>query len=158
MSYNLRLIKPVIYRLKRSLGVKVRLVQVGDATENFQTGVVTPVYTVHNIDRVIKMPASMLRTFTTSFKNMSGGAIDFSQSVFIIDVNDLPSSVDIDVNDYIEYGNKHWSILTVLLSDDRELWILQVEALASKRPSPLTAILQGIGFTQELAFETIQAI
>ena len=150
MSYNLRLIKPVIYGLKRSLGVKVRLVQVGDATENFQTGVVTPVYTVHNIDRVIKMPASMLRTFTTSFKNMSGGAIDFSQSVFIIDVNDLPRTVVIDFNDYIEYDNKHWSILTILLSDDRELYVLQVEALANKKPEPLTNTVQGIGFIQEV--------
>lgn len=140
----------MIYRLKRSLGVKVRLVQVGDSTLNYQTGVSTPVHTVHNIDRVIKMPASMLRTFTTSFKNMSGGAIDFSQSVFIIDVHDLPSTVVIDLNDYIEYDNKHWSILTILISDDRELYVLQVEALANKEPSKLSSVLQGIGFLQEV--------
>ena len=151
MSNNLRLMRPMIYRLKRSLGVKVRLVQVGDATINYQTGVTTPVYTVHNIDRVIKMPASMLRTFTSSFKNMSGGAIDFSQSVFVIDVNDLPSTVVIDLNDYIEFDNKHWSIQTILLSDDRELYVLQVEALANKKPAPIMQITQGIGFLQTVS-------
>ena len=148
MSYNLGLSKQVLYRLKRSYGVSVRLVQVVDATVNYQTGVSTPVYTILNLDRVIKMPASMLRTFASSFHGMAGGAIDFSKSVFIIDVTQLPSTVVIDLQDYIEYDNKHWQISEILLSDDRLSYILQVEALQNKKPAPLSNITQGIGFSQ----------
>lgn len=147
MSYNLGLSKQVLYRLKRSHGVSVRLVQVGDATVNYETGVSTPVYTILNIERAIKMPASMLRTFAASFQGMSGGAVDFHESVFVIDVNDIGSIV-IDLQDYIEYDNKHWSITAAILSDDRQSYVLQVEALENKTPEPRASILQGIGFTQ----------
>jgi hypothetical protein len=137
MSYNLGLTKQVMYRLKRSLGVPVRLVQVGDATSvDYSFGTSVPVYTILNLDRVIKMPASMLRTFTSDFAGMSGGALDFTQSVFIIDMNDLPSD------------GKHWQISLSLVSDDRQVVLLQVEALRNKLPEPRTLTVQGIGFQQ----------
>lgn len=151
MSYNLKLSKQILYRLKRSYGVSVRLVQVGDATVSYETGVSTPVYTILNIDRVIKMPASMLRTFASNFQGMSGGAVDFHGTVFIIDVNDLPSDIVIDLQDYIEYDNKHWSIINPILSDDRQSYVLQVEALENRTPRPLANIIQGIGFSQAVS-------
>lgn len=151
MSYNLGLSKQVLYRLKRSHGVSVRLVQVGDATVSYETGVSTPVYTILNIERVIKMPASMLRTFAASFQGMSGGAVDFHGSVFIIDINDLASDVVIDLQDYIEYDNKQWAISNIILNDDRQSYVLQVEALENQTPRPLASIIQGIGFTQTVS-------
>lgn len=150
MSYNLGLSKQVLYRLKRNLGLAIQLVQVGDSTLNFETGVSTPVYTILNIDRAIKMPASMLRTYGVTFAGMAGGAIDFSDSVFIIDLTELPSTLVIDLQDYIVYDGKHWQIKVSLLSDDRQSYVLQVEALENKLPEPRTLTTQGIGFSQEV--------
>lgn len=147
MSYNLRETKKILYRLKRSYGLPVRLVLVGDATVDFATGVSTPAYTILNLDRVIKMPASMLRTFATSFAGMAGGAIDYSKSVFIIDVGDIGTTV-IDLTDYIEYGGKKWQIRIAILSDDRQSYLLQVEALQNESPDPMSLVVQGIGFGQ----------
>lgn len=151
MSYNLGLTKQVMYRLKRSLGVSVQLVQVGTALAiNYRLGTSVPVYTILNLDRVIKMPASMLRTFTSNFLGMSGGAIDFTESVFIIDMNDLPSTTEIEINDYIVYEGRQWQINLTLISDDRQVVLLQVEALRNKLPEPLALVTQGIGFSQDV--------
>lgn len=151
MSYNLGLSKQVLYRLKRTLGVSIQLVQVGDSTLNFETGVSTPVYTILNIDRAIKMPASMLRLYANSFAGMAGGGIDFSKSVFILDATALPTTLVIDLQDYVNYDGKHWQISMSELSDDRQSYVLQVEALESKLPEPRSLTTQGIGFAQTVA-------
>jgi len=112
---TLRQIKNIVYRLKRSHGVKATLRKRGADSYDVQTGAITRASSDIVIKRAIILPSQMTRQFfydlsyVAANKNFAeGGFADINSSVAIIDIRDLPKGTAIDNNDsFLANGNQY---------------------------------------------------
>lgn len=112
----IRMIRKVIYRLKRDYGFPITFYKVISETLNLETGERTPVIDYIKIKRAIALPSQLQQKFEydlayiAAAKNFTyGGLYDTSLKRIIIDGNDLGDFIP-DVKDYFIMNERRWEV------------------------------------------------
>jgi len=154
---KLRFQRRLIYRLKRDKGVPLSFYQPVNTSQDLKTGVVSRAVTVTNIRRAIVMQSRQLRdfeydlSFIAANKNFTmGGYFDQTDRVVLIDAKDLPSGFKLDLNDYVQTGNRRYNVLegTELEMDD--IFVFKIREI-KERQKQLIHIVKAqnvLGLTQ----------
>lgn len=119
---RLRLIKGVLYRLKRSFGCPLTVYQQNPENVDLETGRASITRTSYEIRQAIVLPSKIHRGFTYDIgflkanSNFTYGGIytDAIRQV-IIDRKDLPVGLELDSTDqfYIVYSGQRWELKAV---------------------------------------------
>lgn len=117
---RLRLIKGVVYRLKRSFGCPMAVYRQSPESINLATGESSITRTSVEIKRAVVLPSKVHRGFTFDIgylkanSNFTYGAIyTDAQREVIIDRKDLPFALAATDEFYIVYQGKRWEIKSV---------------------------------------------
>lgn len=117
MSYELRFMVEVLYKLKRDFGIKAELVWRTNVIPNLDTGKQTVKRDAINIRRCIVLPETQERTFTyalafiASNKNFTyGGFFDVNRRMLVIDKKDLPSDFEITTDHYFIVNGTRYDV------------------------------------------------
>lgn len=136
MAYNLRQIKTIIYRLKRSYGQPLLIQYPITNVVNLTTGDMTRVYTTVSVKRAVVLPAKIAKdfvydlSFIAANKNFTmGGYFDKDARVVILENKDFVT--EISLRDHIEFEQQRFEIKTI----DRSLYatMLLVQAVDGGR-------------------------
>ena len=125
MNPNLRFVRTLLYSLKREYGQRVDLYRLAGSTLNTETGIKTQTIQHITLWRCIVLSGDMIRSmsyghsFLAADRNFAyGGKFDVGTKGFIVDVQDLPSGFQIDMDDYLVYEGKRYDPKKVTKTDD----------------------------------------
>lgn len=129
---NLRHIRTIIYRLKRSFGCTIVIVKVAQATYNLKTGSITPSETKTTINYALVLPVKIAReAFISSGKPFDYGAVeDSSQRIMVIDRKDY--TTEINLNDYVEFSGQRWNVKDVEAVEHDHHVLITVQSVKSQ--------------------------
>jgi len=101
-------ISGIVYRLKRDFGVPVIYVELGIATTNKATGVISQSQTNYTIRQVIVLEAKDIKQYIPAEQMKHVGFLDISTRGFIIDKQDI--SFPVKIKDWLRYDSKRYEI------------------------------------------------
>lgn len=111
---NTRFIKNVIYKLKKDYGVSLKYITISQSEVNFDTGQRNIIKSVCEFIAVA-LPKTLTRKFIQDIgylaanKNFTYGALnDYNDIKFIIDRDDLPSELNLEIDGYVIYNGKRY--------------------------------------------------
>jgi hypothetical protein len=114
---NLRQTRVLLYRLKRLFGKPLVLKNTTSATQNLETGVITPTYVTVSIARAIVLSASQKKDFAYDLsyiaanKNFTYGAFfTTKERLIIIEQRDLPTSFRVTVHTFCVFDGRRWDV------------------------------------------------
>jgi len=135
---NLREIRIILYRLKRSYGLPAIIKRPLTSIQNVTTGVIVRTFETIPIKRVIVLPAQNLRNFIydlafiAASKNFTeGGLFDQNIRTMIIDIKDAPKGFILTMNDHIVFETRRYEIKNFELAEHNQGWLLQTIELDS---------------------------
>ena len=135
---NLREIRIILYRLKRSYGLPAKIVRPLTSIQNVTTGEITRTFDEFPIKRVIILPARDLRNFIydlafiAASKNFTeGGLFDQKTRAMIIDIRDAPKGFVLTMNDHIVFETRRYEIKEFELAEHNQGWLIQAIELDS---------------------------
>lgn len=140
-NYNLnRLIRNVIYQMKRQYGGDITLYKLVSAGTDRATGVKTETHTSVYISRAVVLPVNIRRELLQSISLISankqlvmGGSFDAGLRVFIIDRRDAPG-YDLSNDDWIVYDHKRYDIVSIDEFEQSTAWLITAKALQGVAP------------------------
>lgn len=125
MNPNLRFVRTLLYSLKREYGQHVDLYRLTNSVLNTETGVKTQTIQKITVWKCIVLSGDMIRSFAYGHSFLAadrnfayGGKFDVGTKGFIIDIQDLPSGFQIDMDDYLVYEGKRYDMKKVTKTDD----------------------------------------
>lgn len=114
---KLRFIRRVLYSLKRDYGTPMDLYQLISSETNPKTGKVTLDRRRISIRKAIILPSVLARKFSYDLsyiaanKNFTYGAnYDINSRTVIVEANDLPSDIEIKIDDWVVIENRRYEI------------------------------------------------
>jgi hypothetical protein len=135
---NLREIRIILYRLKRSYGLPAVIKRVLTSTQDVKTGQIVRTFQTIPIKRVIVLPTRDLRnfiydlTFVAANKNFTyGGLFDEKTRTMIIDIKDAPKGFVLTMNDHLVFETRRHEIKAFDLAEHNQGWLLQCIELDS---------------------------
>jgi hypothetical protein len=112
-----REIRKLLYALKRRWGFPATFYQIVGNSIDLETGRQSPEKRILVIQRVILLPADMLRKFSYDLSFIAsnkaftyGGFYDQSKRMIIVDRQDIPSDFEIKIGNYFIFRDQHWEI------------------------------------------------
>lgn len=141
-NYSLKRFQQVnIGMLKREYGGTITVYLLDSATTNLDTGVKTAVYTSCVINRAIVMPIHAVRNIVQTIsvisankKLVQGGTFDIGDRVFIIDRKDVPSTFELEKDDWIEYNSERYDLKYVDEYEPGTSWMAVGRMIEGVRP------------------------
>jgi len=133
MQNNLRFLKDVLYRLKHSFGQKIRLHNQINNGIDYTTGKKTTTLQEYDINRAIVLPTNLDRNFyytmvSANFKY--GGEIVEGATQIVIDAKDLPSGIEISVDNwYVTIDGLRYQLKQIEKYNSGIAWYLQCTAV-----------------------------
>jgi len=133
MRNNLNYIKRVLYKLRQDFGKPATLIQIGDITVDYKTGLQTSSNVSYELTRIVRLPRN-----TTSFARIGmalgifnrGGESDRTTADYIIDAAILPQDVIPDIRqNYLIIEGKRYNIIKVAELDNRLGYLVTTEAI-----------------------------
>ncbi len=158
-----RMIRKVIYRLKRDYGFPIRLYKITNVTLDLEAGTKTRRVKYKSIARAVFVTARLYRSFVydLSFiavnKNfVSGGFFDPEDRVILIDWQDT-RDFEIKVDDYIVYDDKHYLITERRIFENNAGYLVKVRGVAGSELGDIGALdmSNAIEITQTVAADDI---
>jgi len=135
---NLREIRIILYRLKRSYGLPAIIKRIVAQAQDIKTGKIVRTYLEIPIKRVIVLPTHDLRNFIYDLsyiaanKNFTyGGLFDQNARTMIIDIKDAPKGFVLTENDHIVFENRRYEIKEFALAEHNQGWLLETLELKS---------------------------
>lgn len=135
---NLREIRIILYRLKRSYGLPAIIKRVDASHQDIKTGAIIKTYLEFPIKRVIILPTKELRnflydlTYIAANKNFTYGAMfDQRSRAMIIDIKDAPQGFVLTTNDHICFEDRRYEIKEFALAEHNQGWLLNTIELSS---------------------------
>ena len=115
-----RMIRKVLYALKRQWGFPVTIYQIITSDVDVETGKKVATKRAVVVNRAIILPAVMQKKFVydlsfiaTNKQFTFGGYFDTSARSFIVDIRDLPTDFIIKPDDYFIYQSRRWTVSEV---------------------------------------------
>lgn len=139
-----RLVRQVMYDLKRRFGCTVVLHQLQSSDTNYANGVKT--YST----RQYSVRAAVLPTMLTPEQHQSisvisankmfvyGGLFHTNSRVFLIDARDLPSGFQLSLDDFMVYGGQRYNPKNIEILELGSGWLVATKADANTRISNYT--------------------
>jgi len=126
---NLRQIRVLIYRLKRSFGLEL-VFRRTTRTHNLETGITTPTNTDYTVKRAILPPAKEWQTFLSLVGGNFdyGGFFDQTTREVIIDAKDL--SIVPTVEDTVIFQTRQYAILSVDEAESSMAYLIKMKETA----------------------------
>lgn len=116
--------KKTIYTLKRRFGSLIHVVRLDSQTKNYETGVVSPAYSVYSVAKAIEMPKSEQTLFNYDIAYVKaasnftqGGFFDIETRVLLFDKDDLEITI---------------RMTDVIIKDSRPLRIRKLDNIESQ--------------------------
>jgi len=160
MSYNLRFMGNVLYRLKRQYGQHLEIVWRTEDTVNWTTGDISRTRDSVTVKRAIVLPERQDRSFQyalafiASNKNFTyGGFFDTVRRLVLIDDKELPTDFKIEVGHYMVFGNSRYEIIKA--DDYHNCWFVEVKQLDNAIPNNVVTkvMFSSLSIDQELENE-----
>lgn len=136
---NTRLVKfqqRNIRMLKKDYGSEITIYELVSATTNLDTGVKTATYNSYPISRAVVLPAHAIRAAIQSIslisvnkKVVQGGTFDAADRTFLIDRADVPDSLELKKDDWIEYNGRRYDIKTVDHYEEATSWLVSARRI-----------------------------
>lgn len=141
-NYNLnRLIRNVIYQMKRQYGGSITLYRLISAATDRATGVKSETHESVYIKKAVVLPANVYREVIQSISQISankklvmGGNFDLGIRVFIIDRRDAPGYT-ITNDDWIVYDHKRYDIDSIDEFEQATAWLVTARAIGGAPPN-----------------------
>lgn len=158
-----RMIRKVIYSLKRAYGFPVRLYKITDVEKNLETGTKTRTVQFKSVTRAIFVSARFYRSFVYDLSYIaaakdftSGGFFDPHDRVILFDWQDL-RDFEIKVEDYIVYDNKQYIITEIRTFENDTLYLVKVRGVRGSEVIDTGAfeIISEITLTQTAVAEIV---
>ena len=135
---NLREIRIILYRLKRSYGLPATIRRPRSTSQDILTGDITQVYDEYLIKRVIILPSRNMRDFIYDLsyiaanKNFTyGGFFDSRSRWMIIDIKDCPRGFTLTENCNIVFETRQYEIKEFTLAEHNQGWLIHAYSLDS---------------------------
>ena len=142
---NLRQIRIILYRLKRSYGLPLRIRHPLSLDNDILTGEITKKYQEISIKRAIVLPASELSKFSATLASLRsnanfryGGTVDTNTRNVIIDVKDLPIDFKLTTEDHVVFEDRAYQIKDFQLAEHNQGYLLTVVEITSSDSEPVT--------------------
>lgn len=133
---NLRLIKRILYRLKREYGQEITLRQLDSQSVDYKTGELSRAISEIVVKRACVLPKSMKNEFTydlayiAAAKNFTyGGLYETNTRTIIVEVKDIGQGVTIDSTWHVVFEDNEYAIKNIDKTPNRLGLILTVQAL-----------------------------
>jgi hypothetical protein len=142
---NLREISKILYQLKKDFGLpmSVRIFDPLTFVVDHRTGRETVDYTDYPIKRGILLPIDWSRKFhydlsyIAANKNFTyGGFSDEGLRTIIIARKDLPSTVDVNMDDQLAFDNRKYTIRNIAMTEKEKGYLFTVKQLTSEADLP----------------------
>jgi len=134
----LRQISIILYRLKRTHGVAVKIRKMSTDNTDLETGRTIREYVTLDVKRGIVLPAKLIPSFAYDIaylaanKNFTyGGIFGSSTRLVIIDGRDVPSDFKIEEDDEIIFNQAVHSIKNIVDTAQKRGYILTVTTVSS---------------------------
>lgn len=141
MQNNLREIRKIIYRLKRSYGLRLTYYRPESQTHNVETGEISRVFRTIEIKRAILLPSKLDRSFVYDLtyiaanNNFVGGAyFDRNRRVIMLDGADVPRDFVPEIDDHLTFDSKRYEVLEVNATAQYRAFLLRVQAISNSEP------------------------
>lgn len=149
---NLRQIRIILYRLKRSYGLPARIKRPTRNDYDITTGAITREYLEIPIRRVIVLPTNDARKFAYDLafiaanKNFTyGGFFDKNTRNMIIDVKDLPRGFVLSSDDHLVFEDRAYAIKDFQLAEHNQGYLLTVTEIESTDSEPVVPPVSSSG-------------
>ena len=136
MPKNLKLIRNIIYKLKREYGQKLTVYRMTQNDYSVTSGKVTKDYSVQSVKRAIVLPTKIERDFVYDLafiaanKNFTyGGLFDTNQRVIIIDNRELTTDFVFNLNDHIVFDGNYYTLKTINIAEIKRATLLVTKEL-----------------------------
>jgi len=133
-----RMIRQVLYGLKRQYGADIAVYKLLDADTDYTTGLKTIHKLSEELEAVV-IPTKIAREAIQSISQISankamvyGGTFDGLSKTFIIDARDLPDDWTITNDDWIVYNSQRFEIKTIVRLDYHAGWIIDAKAIVGQ--------------------------
>lgn len=134
-----RMVRKVIYRLKRDYGFSLTIYKIIDTDLNLKTGKKRRIIKFKKINKAVLLPSRMFRAFVydlsyiAAAKNFtSGGFFDPNDRVILIDWQDT-RDFEIEIDDYIIYDNHQYLVSEVREFEYRAAYLLKVREVKGSK-------------------------
>ena len=137
MSRRAREMRKILYPLKRERGEPVQIHRIDDNSVNLETGAITKSYNTNKIAKAIVLPIDLARKFIYDLayiaanKNFTaGGLFDKATTMVIIDRRELPTGVEVDLDDYCSISGVTYKVASSVLFEGA-FYILQLTTITN---------------------------
>ena len=101
-----QMLRQTLHSLKRQYGSRATIVKVGSQQVDYKTGIKTRTTDPHVIPKVIMLPEVLVR------EEKRGSVYEVWKTTFLIDLKDLPSGLELEVDDQILMNSKTYQVVT----------------------------------------------
>lgn len=134
-----RQVQMALYPLKRQYGAPVTLFHVLSRSVDTRTGEPTSRYRATRIRRAIVLPAKLMRMvdrnvslISANKQVVSGGWIDTSKRVFLIERRDAPQ-LELEKDDFVVYRGDKYALESIEEYEFASAWLLVAKHLVGER-------------------------
>jgi len=138
---NLRLVRGILYQLKRDFPCEILLRNISLSESNKKTGVISKSFEVISVRRAILLPAILKPSFIydlsfiAASKNFTyGGLFGASTRVVIVDGRDIPSLFKIEEGLQVVFKNQAYVLKSIEKLVENLGFLLTVTALTTSEP------------------------
>ena len=125
-------IKDVLYILKNTFGVPIKVYKPISLDQNVLTGIITKEYTKMNISKAIVATSKELRELGIVQNQMKvNGVYETYNRFIIIDKRDLPFNTTVDTGCVITYDNSRYEVINVQPTAERYGYMLAIKAASN---------------------------
>lgn len=117
--------------MKKEYGNPITVYQLGDVSTNHNSGVKTQTHTSTYIPRAVVLPVNLTRDviqtismISANKKVVQGGTFDAGMRRFIIDRTDVPSTYEINHDDWITFDGKRYNVKKVEEYEYKTAWLV----------------------------------
>ena len=132
----LRSLRLTLYTLKRQFAGSIYIYQLEDSETDYVTGVKTSTQKVYSVSRAIVLPIKIQRdevkTLSIVSANKSfvyGGTYDAGVRLFVIDARDVPTDLDLKLDDWVVYNGQRYSIKSIDKLELQAGWLIVGRAI-----------------------------
>lgn len=130
-----RMIRNVIYALKRAYGFPLRLYKITNVVKNLETGTKTRTVQYKSITRAVFVSARFYRSFVYDLSYIaaakdftSGGFFDSHDRAILFDWQDL-RDFEIKVDDYVVYDGMQYVITEIRTFENDTLYLVKIRGV-----------------------------
>lgn len=143
---NTRFIKNLLYKLKKDYGTTLKYISLVQSEVNFDTGTRDIIKNSHELT-VVALPRTLSRKFIQDIgylaanKNFTYGALnDYNDIKFIVDRDDLPKGLNIEIDGYVIYNGKRYEKVSFEIIEHEIAFMLTCKGVEGAKPYDINKI------------------